>query len=74
MAKFGYSRDRRSDRVQVIIGVPMTGDYIPVAHYVFPGNTADIHAFRKALSKVRRRFPLEGDVVIVADRGWWPSR
>jgi len=69
LAKFGYSRDRRSDRVQVIIGVLMTGDGIPVAHYVFPGNTADIDAFRKALSGVRQRFPLEGDVVIVADRG-----
>ena len=69
LAKFGYSRDKRSDQVQVIIGVLMTGDGIPVAHYVFPGNTADIDAFRQALSDVKRRFPLEGDVVIVADRG-----
>jgi hypothetical protein len=69
LAEPGYSRDRRSDRVQVIIGVLMTGDGIPVAHYVFPGNTADIDAFRQALTDVKQRFPLEGDVVIVADRG-----
>jgi len=55
--------------VQVVIGVLMTGDGIPAAHYVFPGNTADIDAFRQALCDVKRRFPLEGDVVIVADRG-----
>jgi hypothetical protein len=69
LAKLGYSRDRRSDRVQVIIGVLMTGDGIPVAHYVFPGNTADINAFRQALTDLKQRFPLEGDVAIVADRG-----
>jgi transposase len=74
LAKLGYSRDRRSDRVQVITGVFMTGDDIPVAHYVFPGNTADIDAFRQALTDVKKRFPLEGNVVIVADRGWWLSR
>jgi len=69
LAEFGYSRDRRSDRMQVVIGVLMTGEGIPVAHYLFPGNTADINAFRKAVADLRRRFPLEGDVVIVADRG-----
>jgi len=69
LAEFGYSRDKRSDRVQVIIGVIMTDEGIPVAHYVFPGNVADINAFRQAVADVKQRFPLEGDVVIVADRG-----
>ncbi|AEI13838.1 transposase, IS4 family protein [Flexistipes sinusarabici DSM 4947] len=39
---YGYSRDNRSDRVQVTIGVVMTEEGIPIAHYVFPGNTADV--------------------------------
>lgn len=69
LAELGYSRDRRPDRVQVIIGVLMTREGIPVAHYLFPGNTADIHAFRQALAELRQRFPVEGEVVIVADRG-----
>ena len=46
----------------------MTGDGFPVAHHVFPGNTADISAFRQALADLRERFPLRR-VVIVADRG-----
>jgi transposase len=46
----------------------MTGDGFPVAHHVFPGNTADINAFRTALADLRRRFPIRR-VVIVADRG-----
>lgn len=69
LATTGYSRDKRPDRVQVIIAVLMTRDGIPVAHYVFPGNTADINAFRQALADVKGRFPLDGQVVVVADRG-----
>jgi len=69
LADFGYSRDKRPDRGQVIIGVLMTGEGLPVAHYLFPGNTADIHAFRQAVADLKQRFPLEGEVVIVADRG-----
>jgi len=69
LAATGYSRDKRPDRVQVIIAVLMTRDGIPVAHYVFPGNTADINAFRRALKDLKGRFPLGGRVVVVADRG-----
>jgi len=56
------------DCVKVLVGLVMTGDGYPVAHHVFPGNTADVDAFRAALSDLRRRFPIRR-VVIVADRG-----
>ena len=56
------------DCVKVLVGLVMTGDGFPVAHHVFPGNTADINAFRAALADLRRRFPIRR-VVIVADRG-----
>jgi hypothetical protein len=69
LAATGYSRDKRPDRVQVIIAVLMTRDGIPVAHYVFPGNTADVNAFRRALGDLKGRFSLEERVVVVADRG-----
>jgi len=54
--------------VKVLVGLVMTGDGFPVAHHVFPGNTADINAFRAALKDLGRRFPIRR-VVIVADRG-----
>jgi hypothetical protein len=38
---FGYSRDHRGDRPQVVIGLLVTSDGIPIAHHVFAGNTAD---------------------------------
>ncbi len=56
------------DCVKVLVGLVMTGDGFPIAHQVFPGNTADINAFRAALEDLRRRFPIRR-VVIVADRG-----
>jgi transposase len=56
------------DCVKVLLGLVMTGEGFPVAHHVFPGNTADIRAFQKALLDLRRRFPLRR-VVIIADRG-----
>ena len=39
---FGYSRDHRGDRPQVVIGLLTTSDGIPIAHHVFAGNTADV--------------------------------
>ena len=68
LAELGYSRDKRPDRVQVIIGLLMTRDGIPVAHHIFPGNTADIAAFRYAVADLRGRFAVRR-VVVVADRG-----
>ncbi|MFN3414624.1 MAG: IS1634 family transposase, partial [Thermoanaerobaculum sp.] len=49
LAEYGHSRDHRPDRRQMVIGVLMTRDGYPVAHEVFPGNTADIETFRRVL-------------------------
>lgn len=56
------------DCVKVLVGLVMTADGFPVAHHVFPGKTADIDAFQKALADLRRRFPLRR-AIIIADRG-----
>jgi hypothetical protein len=41
LATFGYSRDSRADRRQVVFGLLTTADGLPVATEVFEGNTAD---------------------------------
>ena len=56
------------DCVKVLVGLVMTGDGFPVAHHIFPGNTADINAFRAAIKDLRQRFSIRR-VVMVADRG-----
>ncbi len=57
-----------SDCVKVLVGLVMTGDGFPVAHRIFPGNAADINAFRTAIKDLWQRFSIRR-VVIVADRG-----
>lgn len=43
LAEFGYSRDHRGDKKQIVIGIVISLDKgIPVYHFVKPGNTADV--------------------------------
>ena len=42
LKRFGYSKDKRPDRPQVVVGLAVTREGIPVKHWVFPGNTADM--------------------------------
>ena len=65
---FGYSRDRRGDRPQVVIGLLCTGDGTPIAHHVFTGNTADVSTLPGVLDDLQTRFGV-GRVCVVADRG-----
>jgi len=65
---FGYSRDHRSDRPQVVIGLLVTSDGIPIAHHVFSGNTADRSTLAQVMADLQTRFGV-GRIALVADRG-----
>ena len=65
---FGYSRDHRSDRPQIVIGLLCTSDGIPIAHRVFSGNTADVTTLAAVLRDLAARFAV-GRICVVADRG-----
>jgi hypothetical protein len=65
---FGYSRDHRGDRPQVVIGLLVTGDGIPIAHHVFPGNTRDSTTLSTVMADYQGRFGV-GRIALVADRG-----
>lgn len=66
--RFGYSRDHRSDRPQVMIGLLVTGDGIPIAHRVFDGNTKDASTMPTVMAELQARFGV-GRIALVADRG-----
>lgn len=55
-ARFGYSRDKRPDRPQVMIGLLITAEGIPIAHHVFPGNTNDASTLPAVLADLQARF------------------
>ena len=65
---FGYSRDRRGDRPQIVIGLLCTSDGIPIAHHVFAGDTNDASTLPAVLGDLARRFAV-GRICVVADRG-----
>lgn len=53
--RFGHSRDRRSDCVQVVIALVVTPEGLPLAYEMLPGNTSDKTTLRDMLKKVRSR-------------------
>jgi transposase len=66
-AKHGYSRDGKSQDVQVIVGVVMVAGW-PIAHHVWEGNRVDHSTVQEVISDLRTRFAF-GRVVFVGDRG-----
>jgi transposase len=65
---YGYSKEKRFDLKQVIVGIIMTKEGIPLGHEVYPGNTNDLNAFKEMIRVVSRRFKIRR-VIIVCDRG-----
>jgi len=43
--EYGFSKDKRPDRLQIMIGVLTTGEGFPIGHEVFPGNMAEVKTF-----------------------------
>ena len=68
LAQHGYSRDHRSDRLEIAIGLMCAADGCPVAVEVFEGNTADPVTLSAQIDKLKQRFKLQR-VVMVGDRG-----
>jgi len=66
--RYGYSRDHRPDRRQVVMGVVMTRGGIPLCHHVFSGSTADKTTVVDVVGDLKRRFGF-GRVILVGDRG-----
>lgn len=66
--KFGYNRDGKLDCRQIVIGIVMTRDGIPLCHHVFPGNTVDKSTVVSVIRDLKSRFRLDR-VVFVGDRG-----
>ena len=66
--KFGHSRDRRSDCVQVVIALVVTPQGLPLAYEVLPGNTADNTTLREFLVRIENQYG-KARRVWVMDRG-----
>src|SRR5262245_24645410 len=68
LARFGYSRDGKKGKLQIVYGLLCAADGCPVAVEVFEGNTADPMTLATQIAKLKERFGLSR-VVLVGDRG-----
>jgi len=72
LARYGYSRDGKRDKLQITFGLLTNGEGCPVAVEVFAGNTADPQTVSSLIAKLRQRFALKR-IVVVGDRGMLTS-
>ncbi|TXL69089.1 IS1634 family transposase, partial [Vineibacter terrae] len=68
LARHGYSRDGKRDKLQIVFGLICTAAGCPLAVEVFEGNTADPATLASQIAKLKQRFGLQR-VVLVGDRG-----
>jgi len=68
LLQYGYSKEKRGDLKQLIIGILMTKEGLPIGCQIFPGNTSDLKSFLYIIKKLREEYKL-GKLIWVADRG-----
>src|SRR6516165_3569842 len=68
-AKRGYSRDKRPDCKQVVVGLVIGREGFPIAHEVFDGNSQDRKTLGRMLDLLKIRVGLPEGSTVVVDRG-----
>jgi hypothetical protein len=68
LAAFGYNRDGKKGKRQIVIGLLCDDDGHPVSIEVFPGNTQDPQTVAAQLNKIKARFGVT-EITFVGDRG-----
>lgn len=72
LRNFGYSKDKKHDEVQVVLGLLVDINGRPIGYDVFPGNFYEGHTLSIAIDKLKHRFNID-KIVVVADRGMLSS-
>lgn len=68
ISEYGYSRDKRSDKKQLIIGLVTTSDGFPIKCNIYSGNTSDKTTVAEIVEELKNEYPID-EVVFVGDRG-----
>lgn len=68
LKRFGYSKDGKFTDVQVVMGMLIDKNGLPIGYELFSGNTMDGKTMLSILDKLKAKFQID-TVVIVADRG-----
>ena len=68
LARYGYNRDGKKGKKQIVIGLLTAADGEPLAVEVFEGNTAEPSTVEAQIQKLVERFKVD-EVIFVGDRG-----
>jgi Transposase DDE domain len=68
LGRFGYSRDGKRDKLQIVFGLLCAADGCPLAVEVFEGDAGDPSTLAAQVAKLKERFGLSR-VLLVGDRG-----
>jgi len=71
--QYGYSKDHRADRKQILVGVAMSRCSCPLSCDFWPGNTSDQKTVGRIIRIMKKRFSLER-VIFVAIEAWYLKR
>ena len=73
LAEYGFDRDKKKGKKQIVIGLLTGSDGEPLSVKVFKGNSSDPTTIGTQIDTLKRRFGVE-DVVFVGDRGMVKSK
>jgi transposase len=73
LRRFGYSKEMRSDCTQVVLGLLVDTDGIPLGFEVYPGNTFEGSTLIDIVKRMREKFKIRR-FIFVADRGLFSAK
>ena len=65
---YGFSKAHRSDLKQIVVGVLMSPEGLPIGHETFSGNTNDVTCFKLIIEKMVTKYAIS-KIILVGDRG-----
>lgn len=68
LRNFGYSKDNKVNQVQVVMGLLIDSEGIPVAYDLFPGNTNDFQTLEPIMKRLKDEYGIN-KIIVAADRG-----
>jgi transposase len=68
LLNLGYSKDKKFNESQIVLGMSIDKEGLPVSFNIFEGNKYEGHTLEKAIEDMKTKYSID-KVVIVADRG-----
>jgi len=65
---FGFSKNHKNHEVQVVMGLLLDNNGIPITYELFPGNTMDQNTLKSSVENLKELYKLD-KITIVADKG-----